>query len=155
MEKKTMNKLLDHNLLEYNIKNAQKEDCIVFSGQLYSSKNSRRNFVKNDKIVSIKSSVSLKQESAFEYQLGLQLPHWQKLLKAANFPKYPLKLAFEIYRSRAGRFDYVNIIQGLADGMVKAGYIEDDSADHLIPIFLPYKIDRVNPRTLIYIVNNE
>lgn len=141
-----------HQMLEYNLRQAQSGNYIVFSGELYSSKNSRRIFIQNNRPICIKSKASHAQEGDFEYQLGLQYQTWQKMLASAKKPYYPLKIKFDIYRKGKRHFDYLNIVQGLCDGLVKAGYLEDDSADHIIPHFEPYKLDRVNPRTLIHIM---
>ncbi|WP_287372453.1 hypothetical protein [Prosthecochloris sp.] len=62
---------------------------------------------------------------------------------------YPLQVRFKIYRRTHGRFDYVNILQNLLDAMVKAGYLPDDDAKHLIPIPLQYEKDPKNPRTIL------
>jgi hypothetical protein len=35
---------------------------------------------------------------------------------------------------------------------VKAGYLPDDSAEYIIPVFEQYEVDKDNPRTVIRIV---
>lgn len=65
----------------------------------------------------------------------------------------PLKISFKIYRKTHRRFDYINIIQGLCDEMVRAGWLEDDDADNLIPVFEPYEVDKNNPRVEITVLN--
>lgn len=57
-----------------------------------------------------------------------------------------------ILNSTRRRFDYVNIVQGLLDAMVAVGYVEDDSAEYVIPVFEPYEIDHDNPRTEVVVI---
>ena len=63
----------------------------------------------------------------------------------------PLKVVFKIYRKTHRKFDYVNIIQGLQDLMVKCGWLPDDNADEIIPVFQPYDVDKNDPRVEIFI----
>jgi Holliday junction resolvase RusA-like endonuclease len=63
----------------------------------------------------------------------------------------PLKIGFEFIRRTKGRFDYHNLIQCPMDQMVKAGWIADDSANEVIPFFLPYKLDKENPGVWIHV----
>ena len=39
--------------------------------------------------------------------------------------------------------------------MVKHGWIEDDNADNLIPVFDKYKYDKKNPGVIIKILKDE
>lgn len=76
-------------------------------------------------------------------QLWEQMTHSHQL---------PLVLAFYIVRRTRARFDYTNILQGLLDAMVRAGYLEDDSADDLIPLVLPYSVEPQRPRVEISVI---
>ena len=60
--------------------------------------------------------------------------------------KKPLSVGFFVYRKTKRRWDWANIIQGISDAMVKAGYLEDDSAEFFTPVFLGFKVDKENPR---------
>ena len=63
--------------------------------------------------------------------------------------KYPLKVHLFIYRKTKRRFDYVNLVQNLFDCMQMAEWLPDDDADHLIPVFDGYSVDKGNPRVEI------
>jgi Holliday junction resolvase RusA-like endonuclease len=121
---------------------------ITILGNLYSTKNhtviARRRGT--GKPFVMKSYPAKKQEIDLLWQLKGQLVEWKKMMEGK---RYPLEVTLKIYRATAQRFDYVNIVQGLFDAMVKAGYFPDDNADYLIPRFLPYEVDKSNPRIII------
>ena len=74
------------------------------------------------------------------------------ILRAVEFTErgvWPIKLRIKIYRKTKREFDYNNIIQGLQDMLVEAGYLPDDSAKYLIPYFEPFEVDPKNPRVLL------
>ena len=47
-------------------------------------------------------------------------------------------------RSTKHRFDYCNAAQTVEDLMTETGWIEDDSADYIIPCFKLYEYDKLN-----------
>lgn len=122
---------------------------IIVQGELYSSKNSRRILKVKGKIIVAKSEVSKKQETDLQWQLVGAKARWNRLIKGKAFP---LRVGFRVYRRTAGKFDWLNIIQGLADAMVKAKLLPDDSADFFTPVFLGYAKDADNPRTEIEVL---
>jgi Holliday junction resolvase RusA-like endonuclease len=65
---------------------------------------------------------------------------------------FPLKVGFYVYSKTRRRFDWVNIVQGLQDAMVKNKYLPDDSALYLTPIFLGFDVDADNPRVEISVL---
>lgn len=69
-----------------------------------------------------------------------------------DYPERPLRISFKFYRQTAGKFDYINIAQGLLDCMVKAGLIPDDNANEVIPVFEKYEIDASSPRTEVKVL---
>ena len=123
---------------------------ITILGELYSSKNSKRIVRFGNKMALISSKAYLSSVKPIEQQLVLNRYKWLK--EKENSPK-PLKVAFKIYRKTHRRFDYVNIIQGLQDLMVKCKWLEDDNADEILPVFIPYEVDKHNPRVEITIIN--
>lgn len=131
---------------------------ITLFGELYSKKNSKR-IVKNrhtNKPIIISSQVYKGSEFDFIYQLAdsMNKETWETMLKSNEViygSQYPLRLNFKIYRKTKRAFDYNNIIQGLQDMMVEAGYLPDDNADYLIPSFSPYEVDKGNPRVILSI----
>lgn len=124
------------------------EDKITIYGELYSSKNSKRIVRFGNKTALIASKQYLASVKPIEQQLVLNRGKW---LRMSEGYEKPLKIVFKVYRKTHRRFDYLNIFQGLCDMMVKCGWLEDDNADELIPIFEPYEVDKNNPRVEIYL----
>lgn len=121
---------------------------ITIPTELYSSKNSRQVFrLKNGRTVIAKSDAAKENEKDLCYLLGLYLNQWK--FETAN-KEYPLRVHFKIYRKTRRRFDYVNIIQNLLDCMVMSGWLPDDDADHILPVFEQYEVDKTNPRVELF-----
>lgn len=123
---------------------------IVIYGELYSSKNSKRIVKFGNRPALIASSQYLKSIKPIEQQLILNRCKWLEMIKNTN---KPFKIVFKIYRKTHRKFDYLNIVQGLQDLMVKCGWLSDDNADEIIPYFEPYEVDKTNPRTVIKIIS--
>ena len=122
---------------------------ITILGELYSSKNSRNTVKVGKRLIPLKSKRAKSQEADFHFQLLAQRKQFSEAMKGKVFP---LRMQFKIYRRTHGKFDYVNIVQGILDAMVRAQIIPDDDAKHLIPVFVPYEKDEKNPRTEITIL---
>ncbi len=123
---------------------------IIIFGEAYSSKNSRQVFRSQDKngktrTIVAKSDNAKKQEVDYHWQLSdrANKAKWEAM--TGNL-EYPLRVTFKLVRKTKRKFDYFNLCQNLADSMVKAGYLPDDDADHLIPVIEPYSIDKESPR---------
>ena len=125
---------------------------ITIYGELYSSKNSKRIVKFGNKMALIPSKAYLDSVKPIEQQLILNKYKWKN--EIAGLEK-PLSISFKIYRKTHRRFDYVNIIQGLQDLMVKCLWLDDDNADEIIPIFEKYEVDSKNPRVEIKIISNK
>lgn len=109
-----------------------------------SKKNSRINFVKNGKQMSIPSKIHqeyVNGTKAYWIAFGREFKRTVSVLNLRN----PLRVEFTFVRSSKHRFDYSNAVQTCEDLMTEFGWIEDDSADHLIPSFSPYRYDKENP----------
>jgi hypothetical protein len=120
---------------------------IVISGEIHSSKNSREivpNNTGNAKrpYFLVKSKSAKLDETLFGFQLNSQRSEWEKMISGT---KFPITIVFHFRRRTRRKFDYNNISQGILDAMVRAGYIPDDDADHVIPKFVPYSLDKKNP----------
>lgn len=123
---------------------------ITIYGELYSSKNSKEIVKFGDKPALIPSKAFRANIKPIEQQLTLLRCKW--LNETKNLCT-PLRIVFRIYRKTKRRFDYVNIVQGLLDSMVKCGWIPDDNADVVLPVFYPYDVDKNNPRVDIWADN--
>jgi hypothetical protein len=116
---------------------------INIKGEIHSSKNSRRIMRSKSGSPFIAKSVRAKEdEGTFSVQLYNQREKWLEMMKGH---KFPITLVFLFRRATKHQFDYVNIAQGVLDAMVRAEYLPDDDANHVIPAFLPYVLDRDNP----------
>ena len=121
---------------------------ITIYGELYSSKNSKRIVKFGNKMALIASKQYMASVKPIEQQLVLNRGKW---LRMSEGYEKPLQVVFKIYRKTHRKFDYVNIIQGLQDLMVKCGWLPDDNADEIIPVFQPYDVDKNDPRVEIFI----
>jgi len=133
------------------------ETMISINGEIHSSKNSRKIWHDSTgKTRIVKSDTAKADEQSFLLQLNTQREKWAFMLaehyRNGADRNAPLEIVFRFRRGTAARFDYVNIAQGVCDAMVKAEYLEDDSANYLIPVFEPYVIDRVNPGCDFWII---
>ena len=74
-----------------------------------------------------------------------------------EYDKYekPVKIGFTFIRGSRHKFDYINPAQTVQDDMVKAGWLEDDNADFILPVFEHYSYDKKNPGVTIEIIKDE
>ena len=119
------------------------KDEIKLNGEVHSSKNSRRIMRGASGAPFVAKSKSAKaDEFYFWAQLIGQKDVWNRMTQGKP---YPLTVVFHFRRGTRGRFDYVNMAQGVLDAMVKAGYLPDDNADYVIPAFVPYSVEKDDP----------
>lgn len=64
--------------------------------------------------------------------LKQQLSTWQEMIQ--NKP-FPLKVSFYFYRDSKRKWDFINIVQVIADLMQKEGYLIDDDTKNFIPLY--------------------
>lgn len=120
---------------------------IILPIELYSSKNSRQIFrTKSGRTIIAKSNASKQNERDLCFLLNIYRKEWERLCTGK---KYPFKVHLFIYRKTKRRFDYVNLSQNLFDCMQMAEWLPDDDADHLIPVFDGYSVNKDNPRVEI------
>jgi len=118
-------------------------EWFIRSGNVPSKKNSRQNFVKNGKQISIPSKRHAEYVKVTAMQYAIFGKEFRHAIATLGL-KYPLKVEFTFIRDSHRRWDYANALQTCEDIMVSSGWIDDDSADHLIPVFAPYEYDKVN-----------
>jgi hypothetical protein len=83
-------------------------------------------------------------------------PYWKKhkqefLDKLEGLEK-PYKLKLRFVRGTKHLFDYLNPAQTIQDEMVKHGWLEDDNASIVIPVFESYSYDKNNPGVYVDII---
>jgi len=64
----------------------------------------------------------------------------------------PYRIEFLFVRANRHLFDYANMVQGPQDLMVKNGWIKDDKAELMIPVFPQHVIDKQNPGLIIRVL---
>jgi len=86
--------------------------------------------------------------------------HWEsskidfrkEFIKAVSKSQYPVKVSFKFIRGSKHKFDYVNPLQTVLDLMVEFGWIADDNADIILPVFEQYEYNKNNPGVWIEIL---
>lgn len=105
---------------------------------------------KNSKVWTGKYLINSKTTQTY---IRASKPYWITQKKdfleiTRNLPK-PYKVHFYFIRKSKHKFDLINVCQIVCDQMVAHGWIEDDNADEIIPIFDGYKIDKQRPGVFI------
>ena len=77
----------------------------------------------------------------------------EEFKKALANCELPVYIEFEFIRSTKHKFDYINPAQTVQDDMVKHGWIEDDNADNMVPVFAKYSYDKKNPGVIIRLLH--
>lgn len=96
---------------------------IFIKGNFPSFKNSKQYVGKGRMLMSKTVQKYLK---AYEHQ-------WKIIpLEFAN-ENYPMVVGLHFVRGTKHKFDFHNMVQGVADLMVKHGWIKDDSMDYFLP----------------------
>jgi hypothetical protein len=73
-------------------------------------------------------------------------------LKMVGVKEFPIKVEFHFIRDSRRRFDYINPAQTIQDLMVKHGWLDDDNADYIIPVFKPYGYDKLQSGVYITVL---
>ena len=106
-------------------------EYIEFIGKNVPSKKNSKIITKNRRIIS--SKLTRDHE---EWIIPLIKDNSTEWLKMINNKEYPYKVGFYFYRDSRRKWDFVNIIQTIADVMQEHDYIKDDDTKHFIPIYL-------------------
>jgi Holliday junction resolvase RusA-like endonuclease len=61
----------------------------------------------------------------------------------------PCAVSFKFIRGSRHQFDYVNPLQTILDLMVENGWLTDDNADVILPVFEQYEYSKDNPGVII------
>jgi hypothetical protein len=124
---------------------------IFIPGNVPSSKNGRR-WTGRYFIVSKQTARYYKTSKSYWIE---NKKEFLKLLKGKDSQnKKPYRISFKFIRKSRHKFDYINPAQTIQDEMVKYGWISDDNADEMIPIFLEYEYDKHNPGVYINVLKS-
>tara|TARA_R100000541_G_scaffold45362_3_gene52400 strand:- start:11166 stop:11528 length:363 start_codon:yes stop_codon:yes gene_type:complete len=118
---------------------------IFIPGNVPSSKNSKRWTGKM--LINSKTVMNYIKESK-----GYYLEYKNQFKKELKQHEYPVKISFKFIRKSKHKFDYINPAQTVQDLMVKNGWIEDDNAEFIIPVFEQYEYDKEKPGVYITII---
>lgn len=118
---------------------------IFIRGNVPSSKNSKSSF--NGRVVHSKLTIEYRKNTSFTYSCLAE--KFKSMLKGKE---KPYRIGIRIVRDSKRRFDYHNICQLPLDLMQEFGWIGDDCADEVIPVFLPYSIDKESPGIYISVL---
>lgn len=108
---------------------------------------------KNGKVWTGKYFVNSKQTQAYMKESKADFVKYKDdFLKMLEGKTKPYKLSLRFVRKSKHQFDYINPCQSIHDIMVKEGWLDDDNADEIIPVFEPYEYDKENPGVYIKIL---
>lgn len=123
------------------------EKTIFIVGNFPSFKNSKQ-YVGSGRLIMSKTVQKYLKE--FEHQ-------WKVIPDCFKNSTYPVKVGLHFVRGTKHKFDFHNMVQGVADLMVKYSWIKDDNMDYFIPFPLEidskyYSYDKDNPGVYIKIL---
>lgn len=99
------------------------------------SKKNSKIITKNKRVIS--SKLVQYYERWATPRLKEQLPTWQQMVQDKPLP---LKVSFYFFRDSKRKWDFVNIVQVIADLMQKEGYLIDDDTKNFIPLYVGEQI---------------
>ena len=124
---------------------------IFIPGNVPSSKNGRR-WTGRYFIVSKQTQRYYKNSKKYWIE---NKKEFKKLLKGKDSQnKAPYRITFKFVRKSRHKFDYINPAQTIQDQMVKYGWITDDNAEEMIPIFLEFEYNKDNPGVYINVLKS-
>lgn len=118
-------------------------ETIRIDGNCPSSKNSKQ-ITRSGFIVHSKQCQVYYKATKLEWIEGAA--SFKEMFKNETKPYY---VGFYYVRKSKHKFDYINPNQTTLDLMVKYGWIEDDNADEIRPVFLGFHHDKDDPCTYI------
>lgn len=122
--------MLTFNNLNYILYEKMMKQQIKLIGQNVPSKKNSKIITKSKRVIS--SKLVQYYERWATPLLKEQLSIWQQMVQ--NKP-LPLKVSFYFYRDSKRKWDFVNIVQVIADLMQKEKYLVDDDTKNFIPLY--------------------
>jgi len=122
---------------------------IFIAGNVPSSKNSKQLIVKNGRTFFVWSKTAQKYVRTSKKEYINNAPIFKEQLEGL---KKPYRVSFKFIRGSKHKFDYPNPLQTVLDLMVLYGWLEDDNADEVIPVFELYSYSKEKPGVKIAIL---
>jgi len=129
------------------------KNVFFIPGAVPSSKNGR---------IMTRSGMFIASKATQKYR-KLSAPYWKKykdaFLKLMQGKDLPLIIGMHFVRGSRHRWDFINPAQTIQDEMTKAGWIEDDNAEIILPVPLNinakyWSYDKTKPGVYITILNS-
>jgi Holliday junction resolvase RusA-like endonuclease len=129
------------------------KNVFFIPGAVPSSKNGR---------IMTRSGMFIASKATQKYR-KLSAPYWEKykaaFLKLINGKELPLIIGMHFVRGSRHRWDFINPAQTIQDEMTKAGWIEDDNAEIILPVPLNintkyWSYDKTKPGVYITVLSS-
>ncbi|HAV26446.1 MAG TPA: hypothetical protein DCX01_09740 [Bacteroidetes bacterium] len=78
----------------------------------------------------------------------------KEFIKMIKGKSKPYRISFKFVRKSKHKFDYINPAQTIQDQMVKYGWIDDDNADEMLPIFVKFEYSKEEPGVYINVLKS-
>ncbi len=78
----------------------------------------------------------------------------EEFLRDIENKEKPYYIGLYYQRKSRHRFDYSNVTQILLDLMVQYGWLEDDSADNVVPVYMGYEYNKEDPGVKIQVLKS-
>jgi hypothetical protein len=122
---------------------------IFIPGNMPSSKNSKQMIINNGRTFFVWSKAAQRyvrhSKKAYMGYTDIFKEHLKGIEK-------PYRISFKFIRGSKHKFDYPNPLQTVLDLMVTYGWLDDDNADEIIPVFEPYSYSKEKPGVVIGIL---
>ena len=116
---------------------------IEIPGQTRAKKNSVR-------VIKLGKRNSIMASAIYKKWEKIALKHLADVYPNAKWQGgYPLEVCFFLCRENRRKWDIDNVFCGCLDVLQQVGILEDDSANHVIPVFSGWTIDNINPRVIL------
>ncbi len=120
---------------------------IFIKGNVPSLKNSKQ--WTGRYLVSSKTVQKYMKDYSYQYY---SLDNVKEIKRMLKDKKKPYKVEMYFIRDSKRKFDYINAAQIVQDLMIKAGWIDDDNCDEIVPVFLGYEVNKENAGVQINIL---
>ena len=122
---------------------------IFIPGNVPSSKNSKQMIINQGRTFFVWSKTAQKYVRTSKNVYVSYALVFKKHLEGL---KKPYRISFKFIRGSKHKFDYPNPLQTVLDLMVLYGWLEDDNADEVIPVFELYSYSKEKPGVKIAIL---